>query len=69
MSYQVYVKRRENKLRQEDVAKVLGINKQTYYLKERGKSVFTIPEAKLLARFYGCTLDELFGEGGGKNVS
>lgn len=68
MSYQVYVKRRENKLRQEDVAKVLGINKQTYYLKENGKSVFTIPEAKLLARLYGCTLDELFG-GGEQNVS
>ena len=68
MTTQVYVKRREHKLRQEDVAKFLGINKQTYYLKERGKSVFTIPEAKLLAKLYGCTLDELFG-GGEQNVS
>ena len=68
MNRQVYIKRRESKLRQEDVAKILGINKQTYYLKERGKSVFTIPEAKLLAKLYGCTLDDLFG-GGEQNVS
>ena len=60
MNAQVYVKRRENNLKQADVAKILRINKQTYYLKENGKSEFTISEAKLLAKFYGCTLDELF---------
>lgn len=69
MNRQVYIKRRESKLRQEDVADFLRINKQTYYLKENGKSEFTISEAKLLAKLYSCTLDELFGEGGGKNVS
>ncbi len=56
----VYIKRRENKLRQADVAEKLLISKQSYYLKETGKRDFTITEAKRLARIYGCTLDELF---------
>lgn len=60
MDVQVYVKRREKNLRQEDVAKAISIHKQSYYLKEKGKRDFTIPEGKRLAKFYGCTLDELF---------
>ncbi len=60
MNAQVYIKRRENKLRQADVAKVMHMHKQTYYLKETGQREFTITEAKRLAKYYGCTLDELF---------
>jgi len=60
MSAQVYVKRRENKLTQADIAEILNVAKETYSLKELGKRDFTISEAKLLAKYYGCTLDELF---------
>lgn len=60
MNAGVYIKRRESKLRQADVAEKLLISKQSYYLKETGKRDFTITEAKRLARIYGCTLDELF---------
>ena len=57
---QVLIKRKENKLKQSDIAKILHIDKQTYYLKENGKNEFTVTEAKRLATYYGCTLDELF---------
>lgn len=60
MNAQVYVKRRERNLRQEDVAKALNMHKQSYYMKETGQREFTVAEAKLLARYYNCTLDELF---------
>ena len=62
MNAQLYVKRREYKLKQKEVAEMLGIHKQSYYLKENGKREFTISEAKKLAKIFDCTLDELFGE-------
>lgn len=40
---------------------MLGIHKQSYYLKENGKREFTISEAKKLAKIFDCTLDDLFG--------
>lgn len=60
MNPQLYVKRKENKLRQADVAKILNISTQSYYLKENGKRDFTITEAKRLAIIFNCTLDDLF---------
>lgn len=60
MNPQVYIKRRENKLRQSDMAKILSIAKETYCLKETGKRDFTETEMKRLARYYNCTLDDLF---------
>lgn len=60
MNYQVYIKRKEHRLRQADIAKKLGISTQSYYLKETGKRDFTMTEAKRMALIYGCTLDELF---------
>lgn len=60
MNAQVYVKRREKRLKQEDIAKILFISRNSYGAKERGEIPFTIPEARRLANYYGCTLDELF---------
>jgi len=60
MNAQVYVKRRENKLNQAEIAKLLSISRNAYSLKELGKSDFTETEMKRLAKYYGCTLDELF---------
>jgi len=61
MVTQLYVKRRENRLKQADVAKKIGIHPQSYYMKENGKRDFTMTEAKRLAKIFNCTLDELFG--------
>lgn len=52
--------REENNMPQWKVAKFIGINKQTYHLKETGQSDFTIPEAKRLTKVFGCTLNDLF---------
>lgn len=57
---QLYIKRKERNLYQIDIAKMLNITKQTYHLKESGKSDFTIPEAIKLAKLFNCSLDELF---------
>lgn len=61
MNAQVYIKRKEKRLRQCDVARKLMISTQSYHLKETGKNAFTVPEAKRLARLFNCSLDELFG--------
>lgn len=62
MHHKLYVIRRERRMRQKDIAEVLRIDPQTYHLKESGKSDFTLREARMLARYFNCTLDELFGE-------
>lgn len=59
---QLYVARRENKLKQSDLAKKLRISKQTYYRKENGISEFTQREMIMLAKIFKCTLNELFWE-------
>ncbi|MBP3037951.1 helix-turn-helix transcriptional regulator [Bacillaceae bacterium Marseille-Q3522] len=58
----LYVARREHRLKQTDVAKKLCISHQTYHRKECGKSEFTLTEAKMLAKIFKCSLDDLFGE-------
>lgn len=62
MNYQVYIKRKEKRLRQSDVARKLIISTQSYHLKETGKNFFTVPEAVKLAKLFNCSLDELFGD-------
>lgn len=62
MHYKLYIKRKEKRMNQKDVAKKMGMHKQTYYLKENGKTPITIDEGLKLAKLFGCTLDELFGE-------
>lgn len=44
----------------EDIANHLGITKKTYWLKETGKTDFTITEAKLIAHYFGKKIDEVF---------
>ncbi|EEM92428.1 Transcriptional regulator, pbsX [Bacillus thuringiensis IBL 200] len=47
---------------QEDAGKLVNICQQTYYLKEKGKRDFTLTEAKLLAKHFKTTVDELFAK-------
>ena len=58
----LYVARKERDIFQKDVAKMLGIHPQSYYEKERGRSDFTLREARMLAKIFDCTLNDLFGE-------
>ncbi|MEC0282296.1 helix-turn-helix transcriptional regulator [Terribacillus saccharophilus] len=62
MNAKLYVVRREKGLKQKEVANLLGIHPQTYHLKEKGKEHFTIPEALMVARIMGVTLNDLFWE-------
>lgn len=62
MNIQLYVIRRENRLRQKDVARKVGMCEKSYQLKESGKRQFTIEEGLRLARVFNCTLDDLFGK-------
>lgn len=64
MHIQLFIKRREAKLQQKDVAKVLNIHPVTYSRKETGSSDFELQEAFTLANYFGCTVDELFTNGG-----
>ncbi|MGL4819503.1 MAG: helix-turn-helix transcriptional regulator [Bacilli bacterium] len=56
----LFVSRKEKNLTQQQLAEKIGTSKQTYHLKEKGKSDFTVKEAKMLANIFGVTLDELF---------
>lgn len=62
MYHKLYIARRENRLRQKDMAIVLRIDTVTYQRKESGKADFTLTEAKKLAQYFNTTLDELFGD-------
>ncbi|WP_138090910.1 helix-turn-helix transcriptional regulator [Halalkalibacterium halodurans] len=62
MNHKLYVARREKRLKQKDVAQKIGIHPVTYQHKESGKTEFTMGEAKLLCKIFGCTLDDLFWE-------
>lgn len=45
---------------QSQIAELLGISKQAYYLKENGKTDFKLSEMRILANFFNKSLDELF---------
>lgn len=60
MHSQLFVTRRENRLRQKDMAALLHIDTVTYQRKESGKAVFTLPEAFKIANYFGMSVDELF---------
>ena len=47
-------------LLQEEVASFLGITKQSYHLKEKGKNDFTSEEVGMLAKKFGVEPGELF---------
>ncbi|MCU4942120.1 helix-turn-helix domain-containing protein [Bacillus cereus] len=60
MYQNLFIARRENRMTQETAGKLINITKQTYHLKESGKRDFTLTEAKLLAKHFKRTVDDLF---------
>lgn len=60
MYIELYIKRREADITQKDLAKKMGMSAVSYSEKERCRRDFTLREAKWLADYFDCTLDELF---------
>lgn len=60
MYYGVYIKRKQHKFTQKDIANKLYMSIPSYQNRENGKLEFSIREGKRLAKLYGCTLDDLF---------
>ena len=54
--------RQEKGLMQEELARLLNISLPNYSKKENGIIKFSIVEAKILAGFFGLTIEELFFE-------
>lgn len=42
------------------LAKELGFGRSAFFMKLRGDSEFTLPEAYRLSKAIGCTVDELY---------
>lgn len=63
MHHNLYVARRENRMKQTEVAKKLMIHRVSYSRKERGEQDFTLNEAFILAKLFNTTVDQLFSKG------
>ncbi|ARJ20489.1 transcriptional regulator [Bacillus mycoides] len=62
MHKNLFITRKEQRMTQEDIGKIVNIHRQTYYLKECGKKDFTLKEAQKLAKYFKTTVDELFAK-------
>lgn len=58
----LYVARKENNLKQRDIARLLNMHEVTYSRKERGELDFTLSEAFILADYFNTTVDVLFAD-------
>jgi putative transcriptional regulator len=47
-------------LTQEDLARALGVSRQTIISIERGKYIPSLPLALKLSRYFGCSTDDMF---------
>ena len=47
-------------LNQEDLAKLIGVSKQTYWSKENGRSPFFLDEIKKIKDHLGVDFEEIF---------
>jgi len=52
--------RKEKKLTQEDLAKLLGVTRQTIISIEQGKYISSLPLAIKMARIFNVSVEELF---------
>lgn len=62
MHKNLFIARKEQRMTQETTANLINIAPKTYYLKEHGKSDFTLKEAQKLAKHFKTTVDELFAQ-------
>jgi putative transcriptional regulator len=52
--------RKRSKMTQEDLAREMGVSRQTIISIERGKYVPSLQLALCIARFFDCPTDEMF---------
>ena len=50
----------DNSTTKDAVAESLEIGRSTFFMKVRGASEFTLPEAYRLSRMLGCSIDDLY---------
>lgn len=62
-------KRQANNLTQEELAKIMGVDRSTVTKWENGQANPKINALPILADHLGCTVDELLREGGTNNGS
>jgi putative transcriptional regulator len=55
--------RTRRKISQAELAKSLGVSRQTVILIENGRYLPSLPLAFTIARFFGLTVDDMFGKG------
>ena len=55
--------RTRRKISQAGLAKSLGVSRQTVILIENGRYLPSLPLAFTIARFFGLTVDDMFGKG------
>lgn len=60
--YQLYIARNEAGESTSDVGKLIKKDKVSYWNRENGKTPFTLPEAFILSKHYGKSIEELFPE-------
>ena len=52
--------RKKAKVTQEDLARVMRVSRQTINSIERGRYIPSLPLALRIARFFGCSMDDMF---------
>lgn len=52
--------RRERKISQSDLAKILKVDPSTYFNKESGRTLFNLKEAFIISSMFGLPIDEIF---------
>ena len=44
----------------EQMAKIIGVTRPSYFKKERGEIIFSLPDAKKISDFFGKSIEENF---------
>lgn len=53
--------REDRNLSQQEMAEIIGLNsKNSYSMKERGERKFSLHESKLIADYFGTTIEAIF---------
>ena len=52
--------RKQRRLSQEELAQAVGVSRQTITSLEVGKYTASLPRAFKLARYFGCSIEDLF---------
>ena len=53
-------KRHEKGISQQEMANLLGISKNNYFLKEKGKLDFNLAEVKKILEIFNCDYNDIF---------